>query len=102
MVAAVWVTTTSATTAASGTRLCTVDHDTPERPTCGAPAFTVPSTGTPWASRSRAATSAVERTMPMSAPGMRRSMRSLTTSRASTPSPMARAQPLAWSRWVTT
>ena len=79
MVAAVWVTTTSATTAARGARFSSVDHDSPVSPKWGAPLCTVPSTATPWACSPNAATSAVEPTMPISAPGMRRSSRAQTS-----------------------
>ena len=73
--AAVCVTTTSATTAASGARLCSVDHDRPVSPRWGAPVLTGPSTATPWAWRSSAPTSAADPTRPISAAGIRRSTR---------------------------
>ena len=46
--AAVWVITTSATTAANGARSFSADHERPLKPKCGAPVWIVPSTATPW------------------------------------------------------
>ena len=61
--------------------------------------ITGPTIFTPWLTRPAALTSAVAPTIPIKAPGIRRSTLSQTTMMTSTPMAMAKDQPLNWLSW---
>ncbi len=102
MVAADWLTTTSATTAAIGATLPSVDHERPVSPKWGAPWATVPTTLTPWAASPSAPTSSVEPIRPTNAPGSFRSIRSAASTTARTTRPIPTVHPLEFPKWLST
>ncbi len=101
-VAAVWATQTNATVTAGPKRRRASAHDAEGRRNEGRPPWTAPSIGTPCPWSPAAATTAIDATSPISAPGMRRSTRSLAITTAKTAAAMPTAHPLTWPNWSTT
>ncbi len=98
-VAALWTRHRNATVKAGAASLVTCEKGADGRPIDGRPPETGPSTRTPWSLRCRIDAAAMAAASPMSAPGMRRSMRSPIPISTSTVAASPMVHGLAWGSW---